>query len=1167
VSRLERRRKKKEGAEKEEEKPHRFEQVPPLFSQPFFLVPPSLAQKKKSDRFCTRTKAEACEAGFGRVWALSAGCRLSGVKRRKFSTLGTRQHHYLWALLSNSYEEKELFRFTLHGVLNDSKAALAFEKEEDARAWHAALERALEGLHAATGRAAPPDLAASETPKVSRPRADGAAAAAAAAAARGGGAGGPVGWRGHLRGRSLGRELDFAAAGGGGGTRGSSPAGSTIGGGGDRGGGGWFGRSNGNARDASTSTSNRGGGGGGGSSDANNNNNSNNSNGSRRDSRNASDGKNAPANGDDLFVPAPRQDSSHQLERELQQTLAAPRRPRAAPPGVSMPGSPSEAAASNAASSHAFGGGGGCGGSSSRSSNDEGYAPGGNGAAENNGTSGAGTTTSGMRGSGDPVGLRAWYTEDGVTVYVGQDADGDDVLVESFVVRAPPRLCALTLLRGEVEGSGGVGFGPDAPQLLGSVDPHTQFLRARWSPPNGIRKLLAGPRELVLKRTWRRDDDGQYVILYTSADDDEVRSSVSSSSAAAAAAASAAAASSSSLPYSIFPPVAGRVLSSGYTFAPLLPEYDPARACAETLVTHVAKLDPGGFISVLRRHGGLPGRALARLSWGSLLLPLAQRSIALKNRAEAERFIARPFLAGSRSATTAAAVANNGASASASSSLTNIASGGAPSSSTAGAAASATAAADSATALGASSPATSRLSARDAAAAERVTVATHTRSIFRRAASPAVAEVRGANTAGASASSAAAAAAAGRAAPSVRKVTTTAEEDTDSDDDDQFDDVSEITDDDDDSDAEEALAAAGTMPREMWSCPGAAGFKVRGPTYLEDHRKVAAGEPMLSLAAVDLLHLDAPCFDVARHLASVRRSPAPFMFVVNLMIPGATPHSVLISWAADRAAPSVAGGGGNGGGNGGGGGGAGRGSSSRRSGSLSASSSAPNLSHLGTLARQETAPPIVAKGAGGVPSSTTMAMTSDASCDSSAASFYHEAAQGGDRHSNSSDDHDDDYDAPSSPFDLALARFLAGGFGGGDDAGSSEANARRDGTFKLIPRITEGSWIVKQSVGTTPCLLGHKLAQRYSRGPNYVEVDVDVASSSVAATVVGLVMGATKSVVVDMGIVLQGHAADELPEALLGTVRLSRVDMATGRWLDTRTGKLYPEGERPEWAK
>jgi hypothetical protein len=76
-------------------------------------------------------------------------------------------------------------------------------------------------------------------------------------------------------------------------------------------------------------------------------------------------------------------------------------------------------------------------------------------------------------------------------------------------------------------------------------------------------------------------------------------------------------------------------------------------------------------------------------------------------------------------------------------------------------------------------------------------------------------------------------------------------------------------------------------------------------------------------------------------------------------------------------------------------------------------------------------------------------------------------------------------------------------------------------------------------------------------------VDVDVSSSSVAAAVVGLVMGATKAVVVDMAIVLEGHAADELPEALLGTVRLNRVDMATGRFLETATGRLWPPGERP----
>lgn len=57
------------------------------------------------------------------------------------------------------------------------------------------------------------------------------------------------------------------------------------------------------------------------------------------------------------------------------------------------------------------------------------------------------------------------------------------------------------------------------------------------------------------------------------------------------------------------------------------------------------------------------------------------------------------------------------------------------------------------------------------------------------------------------------------------------------------------------------------------------------------------------------------------------------------------------------------------------------------------------------------------------------------------------------------------------------------------------------------------------------------------RGDGYMEVDIDVGSSSVAATVVGLVQGATKSLVVDMGIVLEGHTRDELPESLLGTVQ------------------------------
>ncbi len=82
------------------------------------------------------------------------------------------------------------------------------------------------------------------------------------------------------------------------------------------------------------------------------------------------------------------------------------------------------------------------------------------------------------------------------------------------------------------------------------------------------------------------------------------------------------------------------------------------------------------------------------------------------------------------------------------------------------------------------------------------------------------------------------------------------------------------------------------------------------------------------------------------------------------------------------------------------------------------------------------------------------------------------------------------------------------------------------------------------------------------RGPGYFEVDVDVSSSSVAATVVGMVLGTTKSLTVDLGIVLEGHTPDELPEALLGTVRFDHVDMASGRYLDVETGEIHPTSYR-----
>ncbi|KAK9821914.1 hypothetical protein WJX81_003424 [Elliptochloris bilobata] len=141
--------------------------------------------------------------------------------------------------------------------------------------------------------------------------------------------------------------------------------------------------------------------------------------------------------------------------------------------------------------------------------------------------------------------------------------------------------------------------------------------------------------------------------------------------------------------------------------------------------------------------------------------------------------------------------------------------------------------------------------------------------------------------------------------------------------------------------------------------------------------------------------------------------------------------------------------------------------------------------------------------------------------------------------------------AACDPFDVCLMRFL-------DDAGGEAATTtRRHSVFKIIPRVTHGSWVVKQAVGqNTPVLLGRKITTKYFRGPRYIEVDVDVGSSRSAAHVVGLVQGALKSLVIDIAVLLEGHSPDELPERLLGTVRLNHLDLRYGAELNLQTGQI-----------
>lgn len=62
-----------------------------------------------------------------------------------------------------------------------------------------------------------------------------------------------------------------------------------------------------------------------------------------------------------------------------------------------------------------------------------------------------------------------------------------------------------------------------------------------------------------------------------------------------------------------------------------------------------------------------------------------------------------------------------------------------------------------------------------------------------------------------------------------------------------------------------------------------------------------------------------------------------------------------------------------------------------------------------------------------------------------------------------------------SPNPAWCCRFLEG------DLNDPVANSRRHNMLKLIPSVPQGSWIIKQSVGSTPVLLGNKISTTYHR--------------------------------------------------------------------------------------
>ena len=103
----------------------------------------------------------------------------------------------------------------------------------------------------------------------------------------------------------------------------------------------------------------------------------------------------------------------------------------------------------------------------------------------------------------------------------------------------------------------------------------------------------------------------------------------------------------------------------------------------------------------------------------------------------------------------------------------------------------------------------------------------------------------------------------------------------------------------------------------------------------------------------------------------------------------------------------------------------------------------------------------------------------------------------------------------------------------------------RDRTFKLIPRIVEGNFLVRKAVGNTPAIMGTKLKQYYVRNERFMEVILDCGSSPVATGVIRLSLGYAKTLVVDMCFLLEADDEEYLPEKVFGAVRMKYPSFGT----------------------
>ncbi|CAA7023257.1 unnamed protein product [Microthlaspi erraticum] len=127
------------------------------------------------------------------------------------------------------------------------------------------------------------------------------------------------------------------------------------------------------------------------------------------------------------------------------------------------------------------------------------------------------------------------------------------------------------------------------------------------------------------------------------------------------------------------------------------------------------------------------------------------------------------------------------------------------------------------------------------------------------------------------------------------------------------------------------------------------------------------------------------------------------------------------------------------------------------------------------------------------------------------------------------------------PSDSLLHRFI-----NGDDS-------FRNKRFKVVTRVEKGPWVAKAAAGSFGAFLVAKTAScSYHRGSNYLEIDVDLSSSRIMTALTRLALRYTTSLTIDIGFVVEPQAEDELPERLIGAVRICQMELSSAFVVDSQ---------------